>query len=1091
MAVNRDKILRGAEKLVQKGKIEQAIKEYEKLLKANPNEANTINRMGDLYGRIGKVDRAIELYERIADHFTEDGFTTKAIAILKKINRLAPQRLDIFDRLAELYVQQGLVVEAKNQYQMLADWYSRNEDFEKAIETHKKLISLDSSNHMAHLRLADLLMQSGQTDEAVEAYDRLGQILLKRDKLDEAERLYRHALDQNPPSGEFLLPLCSALLEADRTTVAREMLGEALERSPDSHDLRVMQVRTLLALGEASKAQAKGQAILEKDPDNEEMRLLVGRALLASGEAAQARDILLPAAEAQLTHGNFVGAQELLQDLIKATPQDVKVLTLALRAFESSGEEEMLFTLRAALAESHFRSGEEQAARRVYLELLKAKPDNKLFRERLAKLDGQDVSAVSEPAPEPESAAPDVGDAVEPVEPVAVGETKASDPKERLAEANVFAKYGLMDKAIHHLHAIVKTNPEFVEAREKLVLLLAEQNPQGALTIAEPLVRHYRENNNEKALASLYKALPGLERELAAPEPAAAPPAAVEPAAEPELDSISSVAGDEVLLDFDDGELAEELAEKESLPTFDVKDAVELEPVAETAVEEVELEFEAIAAVEEGLEPIEFEIAGAEEEAGEPAGAAVGEIEDVSEADAEDVSEMFTLLDESIPAEIDLFEQEVRQEEQEPQQEQEQYEVEFDAEPAAQVEFAAVEPQPEAPEAFAPAVSEVSEPEPLAVEPQPDAPEAFAPVVSEISEPEPLAVEPEPRGSSAAPPPEAPEAFAPVVSEVSEPEPLAVQEQAKDEVKLGLGAVLDAELEGVVEAGQVAAQEVAPIPAVEFPAPAAVTPQPPLPGMPMPGQDQLEEALVEITGSVSGPSLSDIGQIDFFIDQELFEDAAHLIDKLEVDFPGEADLVERRAILKTKGYLAEELPTATEAPEELFADEDEFIDLAGEIEEEFAEEDAMVEEATGSGHDEAELEEVFREFQKGVSQQLSEEDSDTHFNLGIAYKEMGLVSEAIREFQIASRDSGYFIECCSMIGVCFVEQGMFENAAEWYRRALVVPDLSPDSRLALSYDLASALEMSGDKVQAARLFEEIVVENPTFRDASRRLINIA
>jgi tetratricopeptide (TPR) repeat protein len=104
MAARRDKILKDAEKLVQKGKIELAIQEYEKVLKQNPTDANTINKVGDLYGRIGKVNRAIELYERIADHFTQDGFATKAIAILKKINRLAPQRFDIFDRLADLYI---------------------------------------------------------------------------------------------------------------------------------------------------------------------------------------------------------------------------------------------------------------------------------------------------------------------------------------------------------------------------------------------------------------------------------------------------------------------------------------------------------------------------------------------------------------------------------------------------------------------------------------------------------------------------------------------------------------------------------------------------------------------------------------------------------------------------------------------------------------------------------------------------------------------------------------------------------------------------------------------------------------------------
>ncbi len=177
MAISRDKILKGAEKLVQKGKIDNAIREYEKLLKFNPNDVNTINRVGDLYNRIGQVDRAVELYERIANTFATDGFTSKAIAIFKKISRLAPDRVEIFERLADLYIQQGLVIEARSQYQVLADWFLKNEDVENGIQTMRKLVQVDPENHMAHLRLADLLFRQGSGQEAIDVYDGLGSML--------------------------------------------------------------------------------------------------------------------------------------------------------------------------------------------------------------------------------------------------------------------------------------------------------------------------------------------------------------------------------------------------------------------------------------------------------------------------------------------------------------------------------------------------------------------------------------------------------------------------------------------------------------------------------------------------------------------------------------------------------------------------------------------------------------------------------------------------------------------------------------------------------------------------------------------------
>ena len=133
MAVQRDKVITSAEKLVVKGKIEPAIKEYERLLEDNPNDVNTLNRIGDLWVRINRNDEAVKVFTRIADHYSKDGFFLKAIAIYKKINKLDPSKLDIYAKLADLYAKQGLAMEAKSQYQVLADYYSKQDNLPGAI----------------------------------------------------------------------------------------------------------------------------------------------------------------------------------------------------------------------------------------------------------------------------------------------------------------------------------------------------------------------------------------------------------------------------------------------------------------------------------------------------------------------------------------------------------------------------------------------------------------------------------------------------------------------------------------------------------------------------------------------------------------------------------------------------------------------------------------------------------------------------------------------------------------------------------------------------------------------------------------------
>jgi tetratricopeptide (TPR) repeat protein len=133
------------------------------------------------------------------------------------------------------------------------------------------------------------------------------------------------------------------------------------------------------------------------------------------------------------------------------------------------------------------------------------------------------------------------------------------------------------------------------------------------------------------------------------------------------------------------------------------------------------------------------------------------------------------------------------------------------------------------------------------------------------------------------------------------------------------------------------------------------------------------------------------------------------------------------------------------------------------------------------------LEEIFREFKKGVEQQLSAEDYETHFNLGIAYKEMGLTDEAIGEFQLASKDPKRAVECCSMLGLCFLEKGMPQLAVKWYRKGLEAPGVTEAETVGLLYDLGCVYQSTGDTDLAYRTFLEVYGLNTNYRDVSQRV----
>ena len=141
----------------------------------------------------------------------------------------------------------------------------------------------------------------------------------------------------------------------------------------------------------------------------------------------------------------------------------------------------------------------------------------------------------------------------------------------------------------------------------------------------------------------------------------------------------------------------------------------------------------------------------------------------------------------------------------------------------------------------------------------------------------------------------------------------------------------------------------------------------------------------------------------------------------------------------------------------------------------------------GTDLGDASLADIFREFQKGVDKQLGKEDYETRYNLGIAYKEMGLVDEAIAEFQLAAKDEARLLECASMLGMCFVEKGMPKLAVKWFEKGLSAPGRTDEEYKGIRYDLGDALEQSDELDEGLAFFEEVYGQDATFRDVAERI----
>jgi tetratricopeptide (TPR) repeat protein len=134
-----------------------------------------------------------------------------------------------------------------------------------------------------------------------------------------------------------------------------------------------------------------------------------------------------------------------------------------------------------------------------------------------------------------------------------------------------------------------------------------------------------------------------------------------------------------------------------------------------------------------------------------------------------------------------------------------------------------------------------------------------------------------------------------------------------------------------------------------------------------------------------------------------------------------------------------------------------------------------------------ELESLFREFKKGVQEHFGEQDYETRYNLGIAYKEMGLIKEAIEEFKLASKNQNLFIAAVSMIAACYKEQGDYEHAVQQFQAALEDERCTSSHAIGLKYELAQLYELTDRKQEALELLTEIYEVDKSFKDVAQKI----
>jgi tetratricopeptide (TPR) repeat protein len=231
----------------------------------------------------------------------------------------------------------------------------------------------------------------------------------------------------------------------------------------------------------------------------------------------------------------------------------------------------------------------------------------------------------------------------------------------------------------------------------------------------------------------------------------------------------------------------------------------------------------------------------------------------------------------------------------------------------------------------------------------------------------------------------------------------------------------------------------------------------------------------------------EFAEAEFFIEQQLWDEAEEALGALRSRIHEFPHMEERLASFEQRleaGRNGGDVAAST--AEE--ADSEGPFDLAAEIEKEVSKVGPAP-----TNEVEQSFEEVVEELQHEADETVRPEDVETHYDLGIAYREMGLLDEAIGEFELAAKGASgqpREADCLAMVGDCLNGKGNVAEAAAVFERAGNIDGLSPETSLNLYFEIGVARERLADAAGALEAFERVASIDSTYRDVAEKLAKL-
>ena len=412
MAIDREQILAAAQKFADKKRYDKAVEEYWKLVKADPSDARTLLRIGDLQIKATNYSEAISTYESVGRLYASQGFALKAIAVYKQIRdivaKYTPSAVDRYahipPKLAELYEQLGLAREAVAVLDEVAARLQGQKREREATEVVRRMTTLEPHNPLLRIRLAEAQLRMSDSVGAVEELGRAATILVHAGRRDDAIKVLQRALQISPNEARAreLASLYIASNGRDDALRALSILQPLFQEDPRNISTLSLLASAFDVLGQSDKSTAvrKEMAVVMREaplseapePYETEDAPPPGAYTLTSVDDALAH-------AARLRHAqDYVGAYDLLVSVISVAPDRLDLRDSLRETYLTAGDAENAAEVTVGIAELYLDQGNVRLAKNALMDALAYFPSHELARTLLDDLGGPPEATHSVPA---------------------------------------------------------------------------------------------------------------------------------------------------------------------------------------------------------------------------------------------------------------------------------------------------------------------------------------------------------------------------------------------------------------------------------------------------------------------------------------------------------------------------------------------------------------------------------------------------------------------------------------------------------------------------------------------------------------------